>query len=61
MQLYRQMRKGSTPVLILSLLAEQPMHGYHISQEMEQRSEGYFTMKGGCSIQPCTRWSGTTY
>jgi PadR family transcriptional regulator PadR len=47
MQLKRQMRKGSTPVLILSLLAEQPMYGYQIAQELEQRSEGYFTMKEG--------------
>ena len=47
MQLERQMRKGSTPVLILSLLAEQPMYGYQITQELERRSEGYFTMKEG--------------
>ena len=47
MQLYRQIRKGSTPVLILSLLAEQPMYGYQIAQELERRSEGYFTMKEG--------------
>ncbi len=47
MQLQRQMRKGSTPVLILSLLAEQPMYGYQIAQELERRSEGYFTMKEG--------------
>jgi PadR family transcriptional regulator PadR len=47
MQLQRQMRKGSTPVLILSLLAEQPMYGYQIARELEQRSEGYFEMKEG--------------
>jgi PadR family transcriptional regulator PadR len=47
MQLDRQMRKGSTPVLILSLLVEQPMYGYQIAQELERRSEGYFTMKEG--------------
>jgi hypothetical protein len=45
MQLYRQMRKASTPVLVLSLLAEQLMYGYQIALELEQRSEGYFTMK----------------
>jgi DNA-binding PadR family transcriptional regulator len=42
-----QMRKGSTPLLILSLLAEQPMYGYQIARELEQRSEGYFEMKEG--------------
>lgn len=47
MQLQRQMRKGSTPVLILSLLAEQPMYGYQIARELEQRSEDYFIMKEG--------------
>jgi PadR family transcriptional regulator PadR len=46
-QLYRQIRKGSTPVLILSLLAEQPMYGYQIAQELERCSEGYFEMKEG--------------
>lgn len=47
MQLQHQIRKGSTPVLILSLLAEQPMYGYQITQELERRSEGYFAMKEG--------------
>jgi len=47
MQLQHQMRKGSTPLLILSLLAEQPMYGYQIARELEQRSEGYFEMKEG--------------
>ena len=47
MQLQQQIRKGSTPVLILSLLVEQPMYGYQIAQELEQRSEGYFEMKEG--------------
>lgn len=42
-----QMRKGSTDVLILSLLIERPMYGYEISQQLEQRSSGYFSMKEG--------------
>jgi PadR family transcriptional regulator PadR len=42
-----QMRKGSTEILILSLLAERPMYGYEISQQLEQRSNGYFEMKEG--------------
>lgn len=42
-----QMRKGSTEILILSLLAEGPMYGYEISQKLEQRSGGYFEMKEG--------------
>lgn len=42
-----QMRKGSTEILILSLLVERPMYGYEISQQLEQRSGGYFEMKEG--------------
>ena len=40
----QQLRKGSTPLLILSILAENKMYGYQIMRELEQRSEGYFTM-----------------
>jgi PadR family transcriptional regulator PadR len=47
MQLQHQIRKGSTSVLILSLLAEQPMYGYQIAQELVRRSQGYFEMKEG--------------
>ncbi|NIO68041.1 MAG: PadR family transcriptional regulator, partial [Anaerolineae bacterium] len=36
----RDMRKGSTTVLILSLVAERPMYGYQIAKELERRSEG---------------------
>ena len=42
-----QMRKGSTEILILSLLNKQPMYGYEISQQLKQRSGGYFEMKEG--------------
>lgn len=40
----QQLRKGSTPLLLLSVLADEPMYGYQIMRELEQRSEGYFTM-----------------
>jgi len=40
----QQLRKGSTPMLILSILAEGNKHGYAIMRELEQRSEGYFSM-----------------
>jgi transcriptional regulator len=42
-----QMRKGSTEFLLLSLLAKGPMYGYEISQQLAQRSGGYFAMKEG--------------
>ncbi len=47
MPLQAQIRKGSTELLILSLLAEEPMYGYQIGQELRQRSGGYFEMKEG--------------
>jgi transcriptional regulator len=47
MSLQDQIRKGSTEILILSLLAEEPKYGYQISQELHERSSGYFEMKEG--------------
>ena len=41
------MRKGSTTVLILTLLSEQPMYGYQLVKELERRSAGYFYLKEG--------------
>jgi PadR family transcriptional regulator, regulatory protein PadR len=41
------MRKGSTEILVLSLLQERPMYGYEISQQLDLRSQGYFEMKEG--------------
>jgi PadR family transcriptional regulator PadR len=40
----QQLRKGSTPLLLLSVLATDKMYGYQIMRELERRSEGYFTM-----------------
>ena len=41
------MRKGSTTVLILSLLTEEPMYGYQIAKELTARSQGIFDFKEG--------------
>jgi PadR family transcriptional regulator, regulatory protein PadR len=40
----QQVRKGSTPILILSVLADEKKHGYAIMRELEARSQGYFSM-----------------
>jgi len=40
----QQVRKGSTPLLLLSVLSGERMYGYQIMRELERRSEGYFTM-----------------
>ena len=44
-----QMRKGTTSVILLQLLADvgRPMYGYEIIQELETRSEGFFQFKEG--------------
>jgi PadR family transcriptional regulator PadR len=40
----QQVRKGSTHLLILSVLASEKMYGYQVMRELERRSGGYFTM-----------------
>ena len=40
----QQVRKGSTSLLILSVLSLEKMYGYQIMRELEKRSAGYFTM-----------------
>lgn len=39
-QLDRELKKGSAELLILSLLEDQPRHGYDIGSLIEQRSRG---------------------
>jgi PadR family transcriptional regulator PadR len=41
------LRKGSSRVLILNMLAEKPMYGYQIAKELKRRSGGYFAFKEG--------------
>jgi DNA-binding PadR family transcriptional regulator len=44
-----QMRKGTTTLAILKLLvdADEPMHGYRMIQELEDRSQGIFAFNEG--------------
>lgn len=42
-----QFRKGTTDIILLHTLRERPMYGYEIIQELETRSQGYFTFKEG--------------
>ncbi len=46
-----RMRRGGTQTAILALLAEQPMHGYQIIQELATRSGGAWTPGAG-SVYP---------
>lgn len=36
----RELKRGSTELLILALVEDQPRHGYQIARLIEQRSEG---------------------
>ena len=47
MKYRRELLKGSTETLLLSLLKNQPMYGYQIIKELEKRSRGYFRFKEG--------------
>jgi PadR family transcriptional regulator len=41
--LERELKRGSTELLILALIEDQPRHGYEIGRLIEQRSEGTIT------------------
>ena len=38
--LFRELKKGTTPLLILALLEVEPRHGYELSKLIEARSRG---------------------
>lgn len=43
----RELIKGSVDSLLLSLIDQQPMYGYQIIKELEQKSQGYFKFREG--------------
>ena len=43
----RELLKGSTETIILSLLAGESMYGYQLVKEIDRRSSGYFHFKEG--------------
>lgn len=47
MKVSKEMLKGSTGTLILTLLLDKPQYGYELIKELEQRSEGVFSLKEG--------------
>lgn len=47
MKINKELLKGSTTILILSLLKRKPMYGYEIIKEIELRSSGIFNFKEG--------------
>ncbi|WP_092923242.1 PadR family transcriptional regulator [Romboutsia hominis] len=47
MRINKELLKGSTVILILSLLKRKEMYGYEIIKELEVRSSGLFNFKEG--------------
>lgn len=47
MTISKELMKGSTATLVLSVLAEQDLYGYKIVKELEAKSEHVFTLKEG--------------
>ncbi|RTE08566.1 PadR family transcriptional regulator [Paenibacillus whitsoniae] len=43
----KELMKGSTVILILTLLNRSDMYGYEMTKEMERASDGIFTLKEG--------------
>ena len=43
----RELLKGSTDHLILSLIEQEPIYGYQLIKEIGERSGGYFQFKEG--------------
>lgn len=43
----RELLKGSTPLLLLSLLQDGPMYGYQIIETVKGRTDGTYTLKEG--------------
>ena len=47
MKVSKEMLKGSTVILVLSLLEQEAMYGYQMTKEIEKKSSGVFTFKEG--------------
>ncbi|WP_312115947.1 PadR family transcriptional regulator [Brevibacillus reuszeri] len=47
MKINKELMKGSTVILILTLLDQKPMYGYEMSKAMEKNSNGVLSLKEG--------------
>ncbi len=54
----RELLKGNTDTLLLSLLSHERMYGYQIIKELNRRSGGYFTFKEGTLYPALHRLEG---
>ena len=47
MNMNKELMKGSTSILVLSLLSKEDMYGYQITQVLKKETDGVFEMKEG--------------
>ncbi|BDR72021.1 PadR family transcriptional regulator [Clostridium tetani] len=47
MDIDKELLKGSTQTLVLTLIQKQPMYGYEIIKKLEEKSSGIFNFKEG--------------
>lgn len=47
MNINKELVKGSTVILILTLLEKKEMYGYEMTKEIEKKSDGIFSFKEG--------------
>ena len=57
MNIQKELSKGSSSLLVLSVLGTGDMYGYQIIKEIEQRSEFVFSFKEGYSTASSRRGS----
>ena len=53
----QQLKKGVLDMVVLRLVQEKSTYGYEILQNLEQRGEGFFDLKGS-HLRPCGGRSG---
>lgn len=47
MGIRENLKRGTVELLLLTLLAEEDMYGYQLSQELDKRSQGLFELQEG--------------
>lgn len=47
MKVSKELLKGSTDLLVLTLIGEEPMYGYKIIKELSKKSENVFNLQEG--------------
>ena len=55
MKYVRELLKGNTDSLLLTLISEKPVYGYQIIKELEKRSQGYFQPPSSASARGFSR------